>query len=93
MLNRLKDELLEQVNKAKNVLYKELENNFEPIVRVVQTKRGALFVNIKMQKYVDEILQQGEIEEKEAQVFYSGKIFLEVVNSLFSILSNILNLF
>jgi len=92
-LNRLKDELLEQVNKAKNVLYKELENNFEPIVRVVQTKRGALFVNIKMQKYVDEILQQGEIEEKEAQVFYSGKIFLEVVNSLFSILSNILNLF
>lgn len=92
-MNRLKDELLEQVNKAKNVLYKELENNFEPIVRVVQTKRGALFVNIKMQKYVDEILQQGEIEEKEAQVFYSGKIFLEVVNSLFSILSNILNLF
>ena len=76
MLKRLHEEVKDQIETAQKRLYLEYEEDFGSVIKHVQQKRGAMYLVRKMKEYVEELYTQGELDEKEANVFVRGKISL-----------------
>lgn len=59
-----------ELKNAEYKLYVEIEENFAEVSRAVQHKRGGFYLINKMKNFVGEMIESGQIEEKEGKYFY-----------------------
>jgi hypothetical protein len=69
ILDKLKQEIRKELKHAENKLYNELEENFPEVIKAVQHKRGGYYLINKLRTFVNEMIEQGQIDFKEAKFF------------------------
>jgi hypothetical protein len=69
IIEKIKDEVSQQLKMAKKKVHYHIEDHFPEITRAVQFKRGGYYLVNYMYKYVEEMVHRGQIEEKEAHYF------------------------
>jgi len=69
ILERIKKEIKNELKHAKNLLYNELEDNFPEVIKAVQHKRGGFYLINRMKAFVNEMIEHGQIDFREANFF------------------------
>jgi hypothetical protein len=69
ILNELKGEVYNEIKRAEHKLYHELEENFPEVIQAVQHKRGGYYLVNAMRNFVNEMIEHGQIDFKEAKFF------------------------
>jgi hypothetical protein len=71
ILDRLSKEVHKEHRHAVNMLHNDLEEHFPEVIKAVQQKRGGFFLVGKMREFVNELIEHGQIDFKEAKFFLS----------------------
>ena len=79
IIEKIKDEVEEQLKFAENKLYNEIEENFSEVTKAVQHKRAGYFLINRMKTFVEDMVKAGHIESKEAK-FFLDHLHVEVRN-------------
>ncbi|CAI2372737.1 unnamed protein product [Moneuplotes crassus] len=69
ILDKLSEEIHREHKHAVNMLHNDLEENFPEVIKAVQHKRGGFFLINKMREFVNEMIEHGQIDFKEAKLF------------------------
>lgn len=70
IVERLRLEIRMEMMKAENRLYRRIEQNFPEITKAIQHKRGGHYLLNHMHHFVEEMVNHGQMEPKEAQYFF-----------------------
>lgn len=68
IVDKLQKEIHGTVKFAENKLY-DLEEHFPEVIKAVQHKRGGFYLLNKMRNFVNELIEHGQMDIKEAKLF------------------------
>ncbi|CAI2372249.1 unnamed protein product [Moneuplotes crassus] len=69
ILEKLNAEVRKELRYAEDLLNDDLEENFPEVIKAVQNKRGGFYLINKMKGFVNEMIENGQIDFKEAKYF------------------------
>lgn len=69
ILDRLRKEVRNELRKAETKLYKHIQDNFPQVTKAIQFRRGGHYLIHHMEKFLNDMVHHGQMEQKEANYF------------------------